>query len=119
MDQFLELIADAVSQLVLLSESDPGSIQLTNLGPGVQAVIQATQVLLGIGEEIKGKFVTSDMQEKMEEAIEGIKKSSMGISEAVGLLQQDQFSKPGRKQLAKAAKTILSSTVMVVQLTGT
>jgi len=118
MDQFLESIADAVSQLVLLSESDTGSMQLTNLGPGAQAVVQATQLLIGIGEEIKGKFVTSDMKDKMEEAINGIKLSSEEIMQSVALLQQDQFSAPGRKKLAKAAKIILSSTVMAIQLTG-
>lgn len=116
MDQFLDSIADAVSQLVLLSESD-NSLMFVNLGPGAQAVIQATGMLVGIGEEIEGKFSTADMKSKMREAIDGIQSASREIQEAVALLSQDQFSTTGRKKLAKAAKIILSSTVMTLQLT--
>ncbi|KAL6044390.1 Vinculin [Balamuthia mandrillaris] len=118
MEQVLEAVADAVTQLVLFSvEAEENNSTLPNIAPGAEAVKQAVLVLVDIAEDMASKYGDeAKLQSKMHDSAHEIRSATEGIVEAARNLSVDPFDRDSKRLLLRSAKAVLQGTVRELHL---
>eukprot|EP01089_Gocevia_fonbrunei_P001249 TRINITY_DN11167_c0_g1_i1.p1 TRINITY_DN11167_c0_g1~~TRINITY_DN11167_c0_g1_i1.p1 ORF type:complete len:679 (-),score=221.02 TRINITY_DN11167_c0_g1_i1:29-2065(-) len=119
MEQVIDAISDAVSQLILFSvEAEENNTKLTNLGPGCKAVRICVDALLDVVEEVlKTTNDIPEIHERMVKTTGEIRNATAVIERAGNHLMNDTMNQDAKRDLLEAARDLLQGTVKELHLT--
>jgi len=115
MEEFLESMADAVSQIVLFSVSET-NVEASPSINGVKLVQNSSQAILQIVKDVENKLTTPEMQEKMGMATKNIIDAIEEISRTAKFLSEDIDNLNSRLGLLEGSKKLLQNMVNCLQL---